>query len=52
MKGAINLPKEEHYSTGVVQLVHLVEVRDLADIDEVDDAKVLHLRNKVARRLK
>jgi len=37
------VPKEEHYSTGVVQLVHLVEVRDLADIDEVDDAKVLHL---------
>ena len=35
--------EEEHDGAGVVQLVHLVEVRHLRDVHQVDDAEVLHL---------
>lgn len=39
---------EEHDGARIVQLVHLVEVRDLGDIYEVDDCEVLHfLCNRV-----
>jgi hypothetical protein len=37
------VPKEEHASARVIQLVHLVEVGDLGYVDQIDDAKVLAL---------
>lgn len=36
-------PEEEHDGAGVVQLIHLVEVRHFGDVHQVDDCKVLHL---------
>lgn len=34
--------EEEHHGAGIVQLVHLVEVRHLRDVDQIDDCKVFH----------
>lgn len=33
--------EEEHNSAGIVKLIHFVEIRDLGNVDEVNDAKVL-----------
>lgn len=35
------IPEEEHERDGVVELVHLLEVRDLVEIADVDDGEVL-----------
>jgi hypothetical protein len=35
--------EEEHDGAGIVQLVHLVEVRHLGDVHQVDHTEVLHL---------
>lgn len=42
----LSSPEKEHDGTGVVQLVHLVEVRHLCDVDQVDDGKVFYLKVK------
>jgi len=34
--------EEEHDGAGVIQLIHVVEVRHFGDIDKVDDSEVLH----------
>ena len=36
------VPEEEHHRRRVVQLVHGVEIRDLCDVNEIDDCKVLY----------
>jgi hypothetical protein len=35
--------EEEHDGAGIVELVHLVEVRHLGDVHQVDHTEVLHL---------
>jgi len=37
------VPEEEHGGARVVQLVHLVKVRHIGDIDQIDDAVVFDL---------
>lgn len=44
-------PVEEHECTGVIQLVHLVEIRHLGNVDEVHDGEVLHLFMHTPHRL-
>lgn len=34
--------EEEHHRARIVQLVHLVEVRHLGNVDQIDDSEVLH----------
>jgi methyl coenzyme M reductase subunit C len=36
------VPEEEHHCRRVVQLIHGVEIRDLCDVNKVDDRKVLY----------
>lgn len=40
---SVALPKKEHDSARVVQLVHLVEIWHFRDVHKVNDGKVLHL---------
>jgi hypothetical protein len=35
------IAEEEHHRTGIVKLVHFVEIRDFVYIDEIEDGKVL-----------
>ncbi len=35
--------EEEHDGAGIVELVHLIEVRHLCDVHQVDHTEVLHL---------
>lgn len=42
----IALPKEEHDSAGVVQLVHLVKVRHFCDVHQVNDSEILYLSGR------
>ena len=46
-EGSLSQPhlisKEEHNSAGVVELVHRVEVRNFANVDEVNDGEVFQL---------
>lgn len=37
------IAEEEHDGTWIVELVHLVEIRDFVDINEIEDGKVLAL---------
>lgn len=42
------VPIKEHHCTWVIQLIHLVEVRNVSDINQIDDREVLHfVRNGV-----
>lgn len=43
LKTVDGLPKKEHDSAGIVQLVHLVKVWYLCDVHQVDNCKILHL---------
>lgn len=36
------VPEKEHSRTGIVQLVHLVEVRHFRHVNQVADGEVLH----------
>jgi hypothetical protein len=45
------VPEEEHSGAGVVQLVHGVEVRNLTDVYQEDDRKVLHLVGHAGQNL-
>lgn len=37
------VPEEEHYRTGIVQLVHFIEVGHLCYIYQIDNSKIFHL---------
>lgn len=41
------LPEKEHDGAGVVQLVHLIEIRHFCDVHQVNDSKILYLEKKV-----
>lgn len=36
------VPEEEHDGHRVVKLVHLLKIRDLVNVAEIDDGKVFH----------
>lgn len=36
------ISKEEHKGNGIVEFVHLLKVRDLVEVADVDDGEVLH----------
>lgn len=36
-------PEKEHDGAGVVQLVHLVEIRHFCDVHQINDSKILYL---------
>ena len=42
------ISKEEHGGAGIVELVHGVEVRNLSDVHEVNNCKILHIICHVA----
>ncbi len=37
------IPKEEHHRNRIVQFIHLIKVRNLVDVAEVDDGEVFDL---------
>ena len=45
------VPVEEHDGTGVVELVHLVEVGHLGDVHQVGGGKVLHRVGNLVHQL-
>lgn len=39
--------EEKHNCAGIVELVHFIKVRDLGDVDEINNTKILDLlRNR------
>lgn len=43
------LPEKEHDGAGVVQLVHLIEIRHFCDVHQVNDSKILYLEKESYR---
>lgn len=45
------ISKEEHDGDRIVELIHFVEIRNLRDVDEIDDSEVFYLVGDLVKRL-
>ncbi len=43
---------EKHARTWIIQLVHLIKVRHLSDVNQIDDGKVFYFLGNFKKNLK